>query len=954
MNTSSDKLFTLEAEGEEIDLTDTYEGKDDSFDAATFVSEQDAALAYNDASLSSIGDSEAGTPVAANKMEQDITSRLDELERAMGADAVVLPSASDTVDIGHVHHRSSVNMMGDLAMDDDVDEQGDVDGVDEGKYGKDNDKSVAIKDTTSSETKRSSAEGDVAALSASSQVESNEPDFDAHMARLEQALADSPVAESGRSSTMTSSTSGTDTLSFSALAESQRARGGDDDLTNRLSRLEQLLGPMQSPLTSSRQNTSTFQATTATTTPGGEQGDVAAHLERLDRLLGSSVTPASRLKSVAGTPRFMGMNTASSVASTDTASKQVARGAQVENQMLRERIVELERQLTSRGDVIENMMLSDSRVRGGGGGGDEGVYSELDRVRRSEATAKRALVESESRMQEIRNEMLRSKEKQRGTEAKLKTTLESVEQQLVHSEHRVRARETVIGTLQDRLQAEVRRSQQSRDRDRSVFKKVQGRDMRTGSRSDQKTTEMIHMYESQRREMDMELQQLRRDVRRLNMDLKDRKNGTNGVRRGGRHENDDDEDRAGRLAKKLEEETRDVEDRAALLQRKEEQVVRDVTRMKDEVAVTKKVIEQLEEVNTNLTMELESRPTMRDWKKSQRMIELLQNKLRDAMDGNFDRGVKEEREFEGLQEVAGRDTSNMVRKDRENHRLRLHLLDGMSRSNSIDMLKDICRTLGIGGEGLTFKLQPTVQRIQQVVLAVPRMQGFVRDVCYKLRVDPATTLGVAMELGLEKMQAWETSLKRKVELDRLVQALVMELVTHRSDRLVTDGGTQLSDFDDVRLLAEIKSMVASEKDAAKEEKFYNSIEEEMKINPTEMTARMVTHFQQLFDVHSVKGVMPKMNELFLYSSEMKTFLDAARGRLQLNSHATTAAVMSALSEITETPTGEELNKEGEEKKDGGGKGKKKKMSNLTEEKRTRGGTAFSVTRKGVPGWTVEK
>jgi hypothetical protein len=50
----------------------------------------------------------------------------------------------------------------------------------------------------------------------------------------------------------------------------------------------------------------------------------------------------------------------------------------------------------------------------------------------------------------------------------------------VHSEHRVRARETVVSTLQDRLQAEVRRSQQSRDRDRTIFRKVHGREARSG------------------------------------------------------------------------------------------------------------------------------------------------------------------------------------------------------------------------------------------------------------------------------------------------------------------------------------------------------------------------------------------------------------------------------------------------------------------------------------------
>ena len=473
---------------------------------------------------------------------------------------------------------------------------------------------------------------------------------------------------------------------------------------------------------------------------------------------------------------------------------------------------------------------------------------------------------------------------------------------------------------------------------------MQGRDIRNGSKSDQNTTEMIHMYENQRREMDVELQQLRRDVRRLNLDLKDSKNNSPA-----RPSKDNDEGRSGRLAKRLESETRDVEDRATLLQRREEQVVRDITRMKNEVSKTNQILEQLEEVNTNLTMELESRPTIRDWKKSQRMIALLQNKLRDEMNGDGTTSQNNQRERLGLQSIEGQDTSQMVRKDRENHRLKLHLLDGQSRGQSIELLKTICRTLGIGGDGLLFKIQPTIERIQQVVLAVPRMQTFVREICFTLQVDPATTLGVAMEMGLTKIKSWETSITRKKEMERLVQALVMELVTNRANRLITPGGTTLQDFDDVRLLAEIKNMIALEKKPEKENNFYESIEQEMRKNPTGMTTRMINHFKQLFDVTSIQGVTPKMNELFLYSSEMKTFLDAVKGKLKMNPHATTSAVMQALTEVTKTESVDDaLNKASDPGDDS------KNLGNLKEERRTSGGTSFSVSTKGVPGWTVEK
>ena len=92
----------------------------------------------------------------------------------------------------------------------------------------------------------------------------------------------------------------------------------------------------------------------------------------------------------------------------------------------------------------------------------------------------------------------------------------------------------------------------------------------------------------------------------------------------------------------------------------------------------------------------------------------------------------------------------------------------LSLSLSLTHLSHFCYTLtyitcntgtfGINGHGILFQLLPTIERIQQVVLAVPRMQGFVRDICYTLRVDPATTLGVAMELGNATIHQWEKSM----------------------------------------------------------------------------------------------------------------------------------------------------------------------------------------------------
>ena len=52
-----------------------------------------------------------------------------------------------------------------------------------------------------------------------------------------------------------------------------------------------------------------------------------------------------------------------------------------------------------------------------------------------------------------------------------------------------------------------------------------------------------------------------------------------------------------------------------------------------------------------------------------------------------------------------------------------------------------------------YLIEPAVERVQQVILAVPRMQACPRGV--QDGGQPGTTLGVAMELGLKQLRVWE-------------------------------------------------------------------------------------------------------------------------------------------------------------------------------------------------------
>ena len=60
-----------------------------------------------------------------------------------------------------------------------------------------------------------------------------------------------------------------------------------------------------------------------------------------------------------------------------------------------------------------------------------------------------------------------------------------------------------------------------------------------------------------------------------------------------------------------------------------------------------------------------------------------------------------------------------------------------------------------------------------------------------------------------------------------------------------------------------------------------------------ITASMVEHFKDLFDVENLEGVYPKMNELYVYVQETKTGLKIIANLLNLPE---TAAIVKILEE----------------------------------------------------------
>ena len=71
----------------------------------------------------------------------------------------------------------------------------------------------------------------------------------------------------------------------------------------------------------------------------------------------------------------------------------------------------------------------------------------------------------------------------------------------------------------------------------------------------------------------------------------------------------------------------------------------------------------------------------------------------------------------------------------------------------------------------------------------------------------------------------------------------------------------------------------------------------MRLNPEELLTKILAHFQRLFDVKSSEGVLPKMNELYLYVNEAATFTRVVRGMLGLDAAASVHTLLSQLRRV---------------------------------------------------------
>ena len=147
------------------------------------------------------------------------------------------------------------------------------------------------------------------------------------------------------------------------------------------------------------------------------------------------------------------------------------------------------------------------------------LFSSQVRRRLEERTAN-----AEEKVRQLEVDFAAYKSKAETESRKLTVTVRELKHQLRHSEQRVKAKETVLERLQEKLRTLVDLEKKGRERDRETFARIQRRKPDGRRPHDSKMLEIISAYETRREQSENELQGARRQLRELNESLREKDN----------------------------------------------------------------------------------------------------------------------------------------------------------------------------------------------------------------------------------------------------------------------------------------------------------------------------------------------------------------------------------------------------------------------------------------------
>jgi hypothetical protein len=515
-----------------------------------------------------------------------------------------------------------------------------------------------------------------------------------------------------------------------------------------------------------------------------------------------------------------------------------------------------------------------------------------------------------------------------------KRMIKNLEEKVRESERRVRQRDMENERLKDKLRIVVEKERETAKRQKETLTSLKsgGGGLDTsftstssvGSKSSSATSisrsrDVLEALESQRDELEKRNTELDSQVIELASALKDALNGKN------RDSLNVSKSGAGASFTHVQEEGLDELERTSTAQAMYDKI-KDQSRIIDklnhrldsyknaalESAQQEKSLrahnDELHEELENTRLEMDNRPTPKAWSEKQKELREVENKFHDLV---MMRG--EAAELEAWRKHMS--VSDRIKIDKRNHELGLWVLDSLPKAMTKEILQTVCRELDVSDIG---EIAPCLAKLKAVVKAVPRMERFISQICDYLferdrKIAELNGRGFAgrsrpsMEDVMPVLTRWWSELQQLDALGNFQDKVLAEL--HRREQMLAkqpistddaDFGPGLrfrwSENEINKAYGIIRGCIDFEAEVLKHKKSFGVAEDFLRDQPELLINRQIAHIQYLFNISTIEGIYPRMNQVYLFHEQMTNFLNTSRQALDMKS-ATDASIISELQRI---------------------------------------------------------
>lgn len=345
------------------------------------------------------------------------------------------------------------------------------------------------------------------------------------------------------------------------------------------------------------------------------------------------------------------------------------------------------------------------------------------------------------------------------------------------------------------------------------------------------------------------------------------------------------------------------------------QVKEDNNHIKEKNVILKEIVE-------NLRLELGSRPTVKQWKDKINEINELETQLRDIIVMR-----KESNEIQSWKKHLN--THERIQIDKKNYELKLWLLESLPKTVMKDVLQGVCRELELNDIS---NIIETIQKLKIVIKTIPRMEKFISIICNYIfeRTIPLHTEGDPINRPVMEdvipiiKQWWNNNEKLKYykqfyeNIFDLIKTVETELFNEnipiitpfQGDTILSSTSSntpfqsqsftssELIKFQQINneIINKIKSLIKFYQQIFIYSKNYQMAEKYISENPEILLHGIIEHILYLFNVNKLEGLIPKLNEVYLFTEEMSNFINTLRNLLKMK-HVPDATVITEIYRI---------------------------------------------------------